>query len=72
MKKCLALLLVAIGCLFLANCKTVDYTERAFLAEYVMLPNKDHLTKAMTDHMYFSREAAFGGEGVGGGGCGCN
>ena len=26
----------------------------------------------MADHMYFSREAAFGGEGVGGGGCGCN
>ena len=72
MKKHLLLILLPLSCLLLANCKTVNYTERAFLAEYVMLPNKDHLSKAMADHMYFSREAAFGGEGVGGGGCGCN
>jgi len=26
----------------------------------------------MLDHIFFSREMASGGKGVGGGGCGCN
>jgi hypothetical protein len=30
------------------------------------------LDAKFTDHIYFSREAATGGSGVGGGGCGCN
>ena len=28
--------------------------------------------KAQSEHIFFSREEASGGEGVGGGGCGCN
>jgi hypothetical protein len=32
----------------------------------------DVLDAKFTDHTYFSREAASGGSGVGGGGCGCN
>jgi hypothetical protein len=27
---------------------------------------------AIDDHIYFSKEAASGGRGFGGGGCGCN
>jgi hypothetical protein len=38
----------------------------------VMKPDRDPLGDAMADHMYFSREASQGGNGIGGGGCGCN
>ena len=56
----------------MSSCTNVKQFERGYLAEYVMLPIKDPLSKGMSDHMYFSREGAYGGESVGGGGCGCN
>jgi hypothetical protein len=46
--------------------------ERGYLADATMDPNRDPLGTAMMDHVYFSREAASGGRGVGGAGCGCN
>ncbi len=46
--------------------------ERATLADYTMRPDRDPLDTAMTEHVYFSRETASGGRGVGGSGCGCN
>jgi hypothetical protein len=46
--------------------------ERAALADETMNPDRDPLDTAMSDHVYFSREAASGGRGVGGSGCGCN
>ncbi len=46
--------------------------ERAALADYVMRPDRDPVGLAMSDHIYISREAANGGRGVGGSGCGCN
>ena len=46
--------------------------ERGILAKPVMADSLDPLETAMTDHAYFSREASSGGNGVGGGGCGCN
>jgi len=46
--------------------------ERSNLATKVMSPERDPLGEAMSDHMYFSREASQGGNGIGGGGCGCN
>ena len=30
------------------------------------------LETAIDEHVYFSKEAATGGRGIGGGGCGCN
>ncbi len=45
--------------------------ERGNLSRPVMADG-DTLHAAMTEHAYFSREASFGGSGVGGGGCGCN
>lgn len=65
-------ILLAMLSLMLGGCANVLHYQRAFLAKEVMLPDRDPLSKAMADHLYFSREAAFGGEGVGGGGCGCN
>jgi hypothetical protein len=46
--------------------------ERATLADYTMNPGRDPLHTAMTEHIFFSRETAAGGRGVGGSGCGCN
>ena len=67
----LGLLLGGVG-LFLSGCTTVHPWERAALADYIMRPDRDPLSTAMTEHIYFSREASSGGRGVGGSGCGCN
>lgn len=46
--------------------------ERATLAAYAMRPDRDPLHGMMSEHIFFSRETATGGRGVGGSGCGCN
>ncbi|HAB18327.1 MAG TPA: DUF4266 domain-containing protein [Verrucomicrobiota bacterium] len=58
--------------LLLAGCTAVKPWERGTLADPLMNRGRDPLGLALTEHMYFSREATSGGEGVGGGGCGCN
>jgi len=58
--------------LFMSGCTTVHPWERAALADYTMRPDRDPLATAMTEHIYFAREASSGGRGVGGSGCGCN
>ncbi|MDB6167472.1 MAG: putative lipoprotein [Verrucomicrobia bacterium] len=50
----------------------VEPWERATLASYSLRPDRDPLATAMAEHTFFSREAANGGRGVGGSGCGCN
>ncbi|MBL9170731.1 MAG: DUF4266 domain-containing protein [Verrucomicrobiales bacterium] len=66
--------LVGLLCLagMLAGCTHVKPWERGALADSIMLPDRDPVGKQMAEHMWFSREAASGGRGVGGGGCGCN
>lgn len=66
----------AAGSLF-SGCATPELVrvkpwERATLADYTMRPDRDPLHTAMAEHVYFSRETATGGRGVGGSGCGCN
>ncbi len=56
----------------LCGCQTVKPWQRGALADPTMLPDRDVLGLALDEHVYFSREAASGGRGVGGGGCGCN
>jgi hypothetical protein len=56
----------------LAGCVNVQPWERGNLADPVMRADRDPLGGMMAEHMWFSREAASGGRGVGGGGCGCN
>ena len=46
--------------------------QRGKLAEYSMRPDRDPLALTLGEHVFFSREAATGGRGIGGGGCGCN
>lgn len=55
-----------------SGCQHVSPWERGALADPVMRADRDPLGNMMAEHMWFSREAAAGGRGVGGGGCGCN
>lgn len=63
---------VAAGGLVLAGCATVRPWERGGLSDYTMRLDRDALHDSLSDHIHFTREAAAGGRGVGGGGCGCN
>lgn len=66
-----AALVAGAGCSS-ASLERVKPWQRATLADPIMNPARDPLQTAMRDHVYFSREAASGGRGVGGAGCGCN
>ena len=46
--------------------------ERDILARPEMQLDAAPLDTAFDEHIYFSKEAASGGRGFGGGGCGCN
>ncbi len=46
--------------------------ERDLLAKPPMQLTTSPVEAAIDDHIYFSKEAATGGRGFGGGGCGCN
>jgi hypothetical protein len=58
--------------LVLNACTNVQPYERGKLADYIMRQDRDPLSDVLAEHIWFSREAASGGRGVGGGGCGCN
>jgi hypothetical protein len=46
--------------------------EKGILAKPEMTMEADPLDRRFSQHIYTSKEAASGGTGVGGGGCGCN
>jgi hypothetical protein len=46
--------------------------EKGALAGPAMRLDHDRVGQAYDEHIYSSKEAASGGSGVGGGGCGCN
>ena len=50
----------------------VEAWERDVLAKDEMQFVADPLELAIDEHIYFSKEASSGGQGFGGGGCGCN
>ena len=56
----------------ITGCGTVQPWERGTLSHYTMRPDRDPGGESFREHVYFTREAAAGGRGVGGGGCGCN
>ena len=73
MKTKLILLAFSGGLLFLGTgCQHVKPWQRGTLADYTMRGDRDPLGVGQDEHIFFSREAASGGRGVGGGGCGCN
>lgn len=50
----------------------VEPWERDLLAKDSMQLVPDYFDNFYDEHIYFSKEASSGGQGVGGGGCGCN
>jgi hypothetical protein len=60
------------GCSAITPIKPVQAWEKGVLAKPEMLIEGDLLETRYSDHIYTSKEAASGGSGVGGGGCGCN
>ena len=62
------LVVVNIGCAY----EPVKPWHRDVLSEDRAQLVPDSLENESDEHIYFSKEAAKGGQGVGGGGCGCN
>lgn len=58
--------------LFLSACSTVQPWEKDLLAKPSMALVADENEIFLDEHVYFSKEGSTGGQGVGGGGCGCN
>ncbi|MDZ7652015.1 MAG: DUF4266 domain-containing protein [Burkholderiaceae bacterium] len=70
MKKIIVVLLVTGAAL--TGCAQVQPWEKGTLARPEMSFESDPLQARFEQHIYFSKENASGGYGVGGGGCGCN
>lgn len=62
------------ACVVLCGCSGlgVQPWDRDVLARDDMQLVSDPIEAALDDHIYFSKEASSGGQGFGGGGCGCN
>ena len=56
----------------ISGCQTVAPWEREVLAKEEMSWIPDPLEQTLENQIYFSKEAASGGLGSAGGGCGCN
>jgi len=63
---------ILVSAIAFSGCSTVAPYQKGNLADYTMRSDRDELAAVMTSHIQYSREATTGGEGVGGGGCGCN
>jgi hypothetical protein len=72
MKNLTALFALAVYAILQSGCAHVAAYERGSLADYTMRADRDPLDDTFREHVFFTREAASGGRGVGGGGCGCN
>ena len=53
-------------------CSEVKPWDRDLLADPAMQLVASPIDSALDEHIFFSKEASSGGQGVGGGGCGCN
>jgi hypothetical protein len=56
----------------LCGCAGVEAWDRDVLAREDMQIVSDPIEAQADEHIYFSKEASSGGQGFGGGGCGCN
>lgn len=54
------------------GCAAVKPWERDLLAADKMQLIPFPIETSLDEHIYFSKEASSGGQGIGGGGCGCN
>lgn len=74
-------ILTILACLLTASCSTLSNMtvkedvkpwEKDILSQQAMQLPADKMYSYSDDHIFFSKEASTGGNGVGGGGCGCN
>ena len=67
-------LAAVLACVALAGCSSIGVKpwEREVLAKPEMALDDYPVDLAFDEHLFFSKEAASGGRGFGGGGCGCN
>lgn len=65
-------LILILNLLLLSACTTVQPWDKDLLAKPSMALVPNEIDNALDEHIYFSKEASMGGQGVGGGGCGCN
>ncbi|MBF0370966.1 MAG: DUF4266 domain-containing protein [Magnetococcales bacterium] len=66
------LTLLAALAVMAGGCAVVEPWERDYLARPDMSFDPDPLEANARSQIYYSKETASGGYGVGGGGCGCN
>ena len=71
-KKRFAVAAAALTAATLTGCAGVQPWDRDVLARPDMQVVSDPIEAAVDEHIYFSKEASSGGQGFGGGGCGCN
>jgi hypothetical protein len=69
-----SLILACTAAALLSGCSGfgVQPWDRDVLARDEMQIVSDPLESSADEHIYFSKEASSGGQGFGGGGCGCN
>ena len=67
-----SLVTIILAVSLLSACSQVRSWERGYLARKEMAWDTDALESALNDHIFFSKEAASGGDNAAGGGCGCN
>lgn len=75
MHRALLLLAAIVFALFVGGCVTVRPQQRGLLSDPTMRfggDEHDQIERAHLRHALDNREGSFGGEGVAGGGCGCN
>ena len=65
---------LAVSVVVVSGCANmgVEPWERDLLARPDMELVSDPVETGLDEHIYFSKEASSGGQGFGGGGCGCN
>ena len=69
MKKVTLFLMLVFVC---SGCTTVPPWERGRLAKEQMQWEPNNMQASFKRHLYYSKEAASGGDSTAGGGCGCN
>ena len=67
-----AIIFLIAFCLMATACADVKPWQKGHLAKKQMAFDPDPAETKYIQHMYTSKEAASGGYGIGGGGCGCN
>lgn len=72
MKHRIAIILVTLAVFAVSGCAAVKPWERGTLSKKEMQWSPDPLAGQLGEHIYFAKEAAAGGYGSAGGGCGCN